>query len=267
MNNSYRTALLGLLIALSAPAPAAAQASQKPSYFGSTTRSEAALIGILYDLKQDQQHKPKNEEYVEIMGRFVREGWDEGILNEFYRVTRPLYTTQVFIPLMAADEAPRAFGVQDIMQPRYWVVHYKGQVSPPHAGTFRFVGMSDDILAVAVNGKTELIAEWKASRLPNHGWRDAPRDGIETPMGPAVSGDWFTVKKGQVIDLDIIVGEYPGVTFGAWLLIEEQGATYEKDSQGKPILPIFQLSDYPIPDGRNPLARKSRPDELWKGNQ
>jgi len=265
--NSCRTALAGLVIALSAPAPATSQDTQTATAFGSTTRSEAALIGILYDLKQDQQHKPKKGQYLELIGRFVREGWDEGILNEFYRVTRPLYTTQVFIPLMAADEAPRSFGVQDIMKPRMWVVHYKGQVSPPHAGTFRFVGMSDDILAVAVNGKTALLAQYPAWKELNSVWRDAPRDGIGTPVGPAISGDWFTVKEGQVIDLDIIVGEYPGAQFGAWLMIEEQGVTYEKDGQGKPILPVFQLSDSAIPDGRNPPARKSRPDELWKGNQ
>lgn len=264
---SCRTALAWLVIALSAPSPAVAQDTQTARVFGATTRSEAALIGILYDLKQDQKHKPKNEQYLELIFGFLREGWDEGILNEFYRATRPLYTTQVFIPLMNADEAPRSFGVQDIMQPRMWVVHYKGQVSPPHPGTFRFVGNSDDILAVAVNGKTELIAEYPKWRSHNHGWREAPRDGMGTPVGPAVSGDWFTVKEGQVIDLDIIIGEYPGGRFGAWLMIEEQGVTYEKNSQGKPILPVFQLSDSAIPNGENPLARKSRPDELWKGNK
>lgn len=247
--------------------PAAAQEANPPTYFGSTTRSENALIGILYDFKQDQKRKPKKEEFLELMGKFVREGWDEGILNEFYRATRPLYTTQVFVPHMNADEAPRSFGVQDIMQPRNWVVHYKGQVSPPRAGTFRFVGLSDDLLAVAVNGKTALIAEHPGSRLKKHGWRDAPRDGIETPSGPAISGDWFTVKDGQILDLDIIVGERPGGQFGAWLMIEEQGATYEKDVAGKPVIPVFQLTDQPIPGDRTPRARKSRPDELWKGNQ
>jgi hypothetical protein len=265
--NSCRTALAGLVIALSAPAPASAQETQTATVFGSTTRSEAALIGMLYDLKQDQQHKPKKEDFGELISRFIREGWDEGILNAFYRATRPVYTTQVFIPLINADEAPRSFGVQDIMQPRNWVVHYKGQASPPHPGTFRFVGNSDDLLAVAVNGKTALLAQYPAWKSLNSVWRDAPRDGIGTPVGPAASGDWFTVKEGQIIDLDIIIGEYPGVQFGAWLMIEEQGATYEKDGQGNSILPIFQLSDHAIPQGRNPLARKSRPDELWKGNQ
>ena len=247
--------------------PIFAQDAKDSSCFGSKNRSETALIGILYDLKQDQKHKPKIENFCALMGKFVREGWDEGLLNEFYRATRPLYTTQVFIPLMNADYAPRAFGVQDIMKPRQWVVHYKGQVAPPHAGTFRFAGLSDDLLAVAVNGKTVLVAEHPGSKLKDHGWRYAPRDVIKTPSGPAISGDWFSVGEGRAIDLDVVIGERPGGQFGAWLLIEEQGVNYEKDRSGKPVLPVFQLTDFAVPTDRSPLARKSKPGELWKGVQ
>jgi len=242
-----------------------ASAQEQTSVFGSAGRGESSLIGILYDLKQDQQHKPVAGKFLAVLGQFVREGWDEGILNAFYRATRPLNTTQVFIPLMSAEEAPRAFGVQDIMQPRQWVIHYKGQVRPPHPGTYRFVGLSDDLLAAAVNGKTVLLAEHPGSRLQNHGWRDSPRDGIQTPSGPAVSGDWFSVGENEVIDLDVLVGERPGSLFGAWLMVEEQGVKYDRDRAEKPIAPVFQLSQNPVPSGRVPESRPSRPDEIWKG--
>jgi hypothetical protein len=43
------------------------------------------------------------------------------------------------------------------VQPSNWIIHYKGQVSPPSAGTYRFWGTADDLIAVAVNGKTELV--------------------------------------------------------------------------------------------------------------
>ena len=256
-----------LVFFLYATAVTSAQNAGETSYFGSLNRSETALIGILYDLKQDQKHQPKNVNYSTLVGSFIRNGWDEGILNEFYRATRPLYTTQVFVPLMNADNAPRAFGVEDIIKPRHWVIHYKGQITPPHAGTFRFVGVADDILAVAVDGKTALVGEHPGSRLKDHGWRDAPRDAINVgPTGPAVSGDWFTVKDGQIIDLDIIIGERPGGQFGAWLMVEEQGASYDKDHNGKAILPVFQLSAHDIPKSQS-FVRQARAEELWRGRQ
>ena len=235
-------------------------------YFGSTERREAALIGILYDLKQDQERRPKNVNFQELLGQFVREGWDEDILNNYYRASRPLYTTQLFVPEIGADTAPRAFGVEDIIRPRQWVIHYKGQVRPPHAGTFRFVGLADDLLAAAVNGKTVLIGEHGGSRLKKHGWRDAPRDQITTTTGPAVAGDWFTVQEGEVIDLDIIIGERPGGVFAAWLMIQQQGVSYGKDGSGKDILPVFQLVASELPP-RETCARPARPEELWSGVQ
>ncbi len=243
-----------------------ASVTRAADYFGSTERREAALIGILYDLKQDQERRPKNADFQELLGRFVREGWEEEILNDYYRATRPLYTTQVFVPIIGADTAPRAFGVEDIIRPRQWVVHYKGQVRPPHAGTFRFVGLSDDLLAVAVNGKTVLIGEHGGSRLKNHGWREAPRDQIRTGSGLAVAGDWFTAREGEVIDLDVVIGERPGGQFAAWLMIQQQDVVYGKDADGKDILPVFQLAPAEVP-GREACARPAQPDELWSGVQ
>jgi len=234
--------------------------------FGSSTRNEAALIGILYDLKQDQKRQAINEDFQTLLGDFMRDGWNEDVLNRFYRATRPLYTTQVFVPLFGADHAPKAFGVEDIMEPRQWVIHYKGQVRPPTPGTYRFVGMSDDLLAVAVDGKTVLLAEHGGSRLKDHGWRDAPRDQMRTSSGPSVAGDWFPVGAGEIIDLDVLIGERPGGEFGAWLMIQTQGTGYERDSEGKEILPAFQLGECDVPASER-CGRKSKPDELWSGVQ
>jgi hypothetical protein len=73
-----------------------------PSYFGSQQSSEAALIGIFYDFKQTQQHLPMRRDYFKVVAEFMKYGWDEGILNQFYRVTHPLYATSVFIPYIDA---------------------------------------------------------------------------------------------------------------------------------------------------------------------
>src|SRR5947207_1711318 len=87
------------------------------SAFGSDKASEAALIGTLYDLKQNQKLQPQKEEYMGVVARFLRQNWNETILNDFYRVAKPLYTTEVFIPTMSADFAPKAFGAEKIIKP------------------------------------------------------------------------------------------------------------------------------------------------------
>src|SRR5271167_3791405 len=135
-------------------------ADAQSSAFGKSTQSEAALIGVLYDLKQTQDHKPTNvdpETYSAVIDEFLSKGWDESVLNRYYRVSKPLYTTQIFIPNMNADKAPEAFGAERTVKPSRWVIHYKAQVSPPSGGTYRFWGIADDIMAAAVNGKTVLV--------------------------------------------------------------------------------------------------------------
>ncbi|NJK91530.1 MAG: hypothetical protein HC904_06725 [Blastochloris sp.] len=229
--------LLLLFLGLTLRAEEAGQAV----YFGKKESTEAALIGILYDLKQDQQRNSlKWTKATELMGQFLRAGWDEALLNKFYRVTKPLYATQVFIPQMDADSAPAAFGVQDTVKPRNWLIHYKGQVSPPKAGRFRFLGGSDDFMAVAINQTTVLIANHPQIDFENPGWKGV-REDPWVPNGRSVKGDWFTAKPGEIMDIDIIVGEIPGGSFGAWLFIEQEGVKYE-ERKGQMVPTIFQVA-------------------------
>ena len=88
----------------------------------------------------------------------------------------------------------------------------------------------------------------------------APNEAIPCWAGKMKRGDWFTCKKGEVIDLDILIGEIPGSLFGAWLFIEKQGATYPtftdpKSGQRFPILPVFQVKSKktPVPTGGNTI--------------
>ena len=60
-------------------------------------------------------------------------------------------------------------------------------------------------------------------------------------------GDWFSCKKNEVIDLDILIGECPGGRSGAWLCYENQREEYKTvdDKLGKqPVLPAFQLASH-----------------------
>jgi len=112
--------------------------AQTPSEFGTPEVKNAAMIGILYDLKQDQKQQPmrmSHKAYGALIDEFISKNWDEDVLNRYFRASRPLYTTQIFIPVINANTAPKAFGVDNIVKPMYWVIHYKGQVSAPTSGT------------------------------------------------------------------------------------------------------------------------------------
>jgi hypothetical protein len=210
---------------------------------GDGALGEGSLTGIFYDLKETQQKKPSGVdpgEYERIVEEYLAKNWDEDVLNRYYQVSKPLNTTQIFIPLANSDLAPKVFGLENTdARPNLWVAHYKAEVSPPEAGTYRFVGTGDDIIAVAVDGKTVLssFGTWKPSE-PN-----GPKAGSFL----MVHGDWMTLKADQIIDLDVIFGDEPGAVFDAFLMIQKQGVTYKMDQTGHPILPIFQVAPYVTP--------------------
>ncbi len=241
-----------------------AQQENSSLLFGTSEKDAAGLIAIIYDLKQTQSMQPSQitaETYPEVVKEFVKKGWDEVVLNRFFRVTRPLYSTQIFIPGMDAGGAPKAYGVDKVMRASCWVIHYKGQVSPPEDGTYRFVCYADDMIAVAVNNKTVANGSRQDMRMENV-WKSPEKQGAKAFNGELTYGDWIPMKKDTPIDLDILVGERPGGEFAAFLLYQKQGGTYQNDPKGHPILPVFQLSDQPIPGraGDNaPHATKGKP--------
>lgn len=61
---------------------------------------------------------------------------------------------------MSAGQAPQGFGVEEVVEPRMWVVHYKGQVVAPMDGVYRLAGYADDFIAGRING-----ARWGATQL------------------------------------------------------------------------------------------------------
>jgi hypothetical protein len=254
--------LLPLLAILLLARPAAQ--AEETSVFGTSQASETALIGILYDLKQDQNLKSKQMDiptYGKLIDEFLSKGWDESVLNRYYRVTRPLYTTQIFIPLIGANAAPKAFGVEKIVKPSFWLIHYKGQVAAPSDGEWRFWGDGEEVCSVAVDGKTVLLANWREITAPNVAWKSPEPPGRKVANSHLRAGDWIKLKKGQVVDLDVLIGERAGGVFCAFLLIEKKGETYpEKD--GHPVFPVFQLAPFDTPQ---PPSIKTGPPILPNG--
>jgi len=262
MINKPLTAIAWFLLAASS-GHAQETAADRESAFGSSRKTEGSMLGIFYDLKQTQKRQPLPDgvDNLRILAGFIDSGWDESTLSRFFRATKPLYATEVLIPSMSADAAPEAYGLTGIVKATHWFVIYKAQVSPPEDGVYRFVGIADDVLAVGVNGKTELVSLFGG--LNNYSqWKEpVPNESIPVWAGKMNRGDWFACKKDQIIDLDILIGEIPGNLFGAWLLIEKQGAGYAMFSDPKsgsryPVLPVFQVKAKAVP---NPPGEHSIP--------
>ncbi|MBN2163345.1 MAG: hypothetical protein JXR25_08330 [Pontiellaceae bacterium] len=61
-------------------------------------------------------------------------------------------------------------------------------------------------------------------------------------------GDWFTLKAGQRVDMEVLIGEIPGGAFDCRLLIEQQGAEYplvESDAGMRRVFPMFKTAQVP----------------------
>lgn len=220
------------------------RAQDQKSMFGSTKRTAGALIGILYDFKQDQKRQPVPMErafFERSVAQFVDDGYDEGLLNKYYRVPRALYTTQLKIPTIDADSAPKAFGVEKTVEPKKWMVHYKGQIAAPEDGAYRFLGDADDFVVVAINGKTVLVAEMPGTPM---GVRWVAKEAA--PRGYQAAGDWVNFRAGEPVDIDIVTGESPGGQYRCILDIQKKGS---------PPVP-FQLS----------VSKDTAPGtRLWRG--
>jgi hypothetical protein len=243
--------------------------SQTKSEFGSTEVSGASMVGILYDLKQDQARKPvpmNTKLYGTVIDEFISSGWDEAVLNRYFRAARPLYTTQIFIPLMPAQAAPKAFEVENIVKPMFWLIHYKGQVSAPTSGAWRFWGYGEEVCNVAINGKNVLVSNWREITTPTVNWKSTEPPGQPVASGHLRAGDWIELKAGQVVDIDVLIGERGGGVFCSFLLIEKRGDSYAKVN-GQPVLPVFQLAPHDTPQPKSPktgpvIATKG---PIWQG--
>lgn len=219
-------------------------------FFGMrASKDSVGLVGTFYDAKQTRSRKPTNidnKQFADLLSRFVREGWKESILNDYYKAPNNLSATQIFIPNMSADEGPKAFEVDKEVQPSRWLVHYRGKIAPPRDGNFRFVGAGDDYLVVRLNGKVVLdhgfsqTTNWQPQQYYNYGWTAVPKG--------FARGDKFHAYAGQYSDLEILISEKPGGWVFFCLMLEDQDMEYKKDPKGNPILPVFRLADGPMPE-------------------
>ena len=244
--------------------------------FGMLSQTPNALIGTFYDLKQTDKRKPTNitnEETQKVIQEFVNRGWKESSLSrEYFQAPQKLYQTKIYIPLMQAEGAPAAFNCEKEVQPSRWIIVYRGTVTPPKTGKYRFVGAGDDVLVVRFNnrhvfdhgfyggttgthlsGMMGVLKGQDSNRQQEKQLRDSP---MKLPVhfyqydttrnwngaiGGLAIGPEFEAKAGMSYPIEILLSEIPGGLFCASLMIEQVGENYEKSSTGSPILPLFRL--------------------------
>lgn len=225
-------------------------------HFGSTDRASGGLEGWMYDFKQQPDGDPveydltDRSEFVERALRLQRSRFSEASLARHFRAPQSLYLTHLAIPFSPAAEGPSFFGAGESIKPSGWIARYRGTVTVPRTGIWRFSGLGDDYLLVMVDGRMRLAACWPDIQGDVAGRWDAtePTGQFKSPFHGArlVYGDWLRLEAGQRIDIDIVIGERPGGYVGFLLHIEEKGTSYRKAADGRPILPLFTTA--PLPD-------------------
>lgn len=247
--------------------------------FGSEVDENSALVGRFYDLKQpiDGKSKPLHRhEVVAKFRQFNNQKWDRELFNGYYSPKVKLYAPYFYLPRCKADYGPEAFQCNNDpekpnVKPSDWVVVYRGVVTAPKSGTFRFAGMGDDVLMVRFDNKLVLESGWSIPTRnsmtlgTNKGYQRELTGKLgcalyrydTTPhwnemLGGIPTGIPFKVRKGKKYPIEILVSEIPGNEFGFCLLVEElhkgkKVPTGTVDIGKAPVLHLFRTNDS-LPD-------------------
>jgi len=236
--------------------------------FGGDASTGNELVGTFYDLKQTAEGKPipmTDERFSYVIRTFLKT-WKEKELEDFYQAPQKRNAISWVMPVMDADAAPDAFGVGDLVKPKQWLIHYKGEITAPETGDYRFCGEGDDLLVVRVKRKIVLDACFPRFRssdlLGVTSWKSEAPETDQFPLGKqtATYGDWIRLREGQPVSIEILLAEIPGGKFSCHLLFEQKGKTYREVSVSpgraagisysgglRKVLPIFKMAV--IPEG------------------
>ena len=223
------------------------------------------LVGTFYDLKQDKDRSPTKcapypagmAPYYDAIRDFLNANWNPGKFERYYRAPESLMMSQLFIPGRPADAAPKAYSVEKEVQASRWVVHYKGTVKAPQSGTFRFVGSGDDWLVVRWNRKIGFDEGYEIFESKGGKYLDFDQvvdekvtiDRSPGGRGFLKCGPWISVRKGDAIPIEILMGEGPGGVFDVYLAIEVAKPQKEKGKYvGEGSLKLFRTTNDPVPD-------------------
>lgn len=201
------------------------------------------LIGEMFDFKRDASGSDipgwNPNMYWEQARKLVNNGkFGSKGEGHVYKIPAKVALNKIFIEEQKAENGPKAFGVGDKMKPRGWLAHYSATLTSKVDGRFRFIGYFDDVMICYIDGKLVLEVDWDMfgdRPMSVTGWKSPVG---KSPYGRDVVGDWFALKKGQSFRVDICVGERPGGLVSGRLMLDREGAEYQKDGN-RPIWPLF----------------------------
>lgn len=218
------------------------------------------MPGVFYDMKQTPDRVAtaladlaSEADFANVINTAAGKKFSGKGLDQFFHSTQKMSFTYLLIPYMSAGEGPKAFKVENEVQPRAWMVHYSADIRPPTPGDYRFVGMFDDALIVYVNGKPVLDGSWYP--IVDYGEKRKDEDIRQNFGGPPLpgtgnrqcyAGKW--VKMEGLTRIDIVVGERPGGRVGGLLLVQAKKGKYAERADGTPILPVFAIGKPTLED-------------------
>jgi hypothetical protein len=216
--------------------------------FGTFKGTSSQFEGYFYDLKQTPGHQPTNvteDKMISTIREFCQGGWADADLDrQFFKSPSSLYTNQILIPLQFSLVGPKAFGLEQVCQPGYWLVLY------------HLAGYGDDILIVRLNNDVVLDSGWqppatraRSTRTYAPTWAPPDIQALRNMNGSQYAqttvGDSFHLDAGDSITIDVLIGdgdlEGGAGQCGFFLYLLEDGKDYPKDATGFPIFPLFQV--------------------------
>ncbi|MDF7799906.1 hypothetical protein P4C99_10540 [Pontiellaceae bacterium B1224] len=218
--------------------------------FGSSQSIGSDLEGTFYDFNRTRRGSVSGIDLDGFEGelvKFNKSGWKKSVIAKYYQSPNKLYTTTVAVPPIMSPLGPAAFGEPDNLD-RCWIVLYEGKLVHKDGIKFRFVGNSDDKLAVRVDGKVVLDAcrEDKSHVGPQIAttWNSDSADSRKWYICHDYSpvGDLIELEPGVPKDIQIIIGEGPGTIFNAILFVKVEGVEYPIGKSGAPTLPVFKTA-------------------------
>ncbi len=240
---------------------------------GGGVRLEGDMVGMFVDLSKDAKGNLRPE-FQPVAGKAsygskdrllfkdVHHMLSNGLSREAFRpynvVPQKVFLSHLVLPYVKSSIGPATYKVEkSVARGAPWVAVYKGSLQPEQDGLYRLAGLYDDVLVVRVDGKEVLEFTWesrfngvgKPSPIGT-GWaqKDEAVAGKHRMKGfqgvPLAYGDWFPLKAGQSVPVEILIGDNggdgaEGGLTGGILLVERKGETYAKAPDGTPLLPPF----------------------------
>ncbi|MEI8343132.1 MAG: hypothetical protein WCH43_16535, partial [Verrucomicrobiota bacterium] len=153
------------------------------------------LMGTLYDTKQTQGRKSSDmngEKFKDLVKEFAANGYKPQKMGKFYKAPHKIFATQLFIPVIDANDGPKAFQVENTVKSPLWVVFYTARISPPKTGVYRFVGWGDDVLVVRMGGGSlgdpKMVLEWDSHTESKTGFTPENKYHYEYGLNMVIDG-------------------------------------------------------------------------------